>query len=155
MLTWIVSLYLIGLALVLAETLLPGMILGLAAAGCLIGCVYLSYAEFGALGLAISSIASVVGTVGVAFGGLKLLPHTPFGRAMMNSGATAKTAPLPEANAALLGQKGETVTTLSPGGLVEIAGRSYEATSRDGLLTKGTRVTVVGREDFRLVVSHL
>lgn len=154
MLSWIVFLYFIGLVLLLAEILLPGMVLGLAAGGCLVGCVYLSYAEFGVTGLAISGSSTLLGAVGVVFGGLKLLPHTPMGRALMNSGAAPRVPPLPENDSSLLGLQGETLTTLAPGGLVEIAGRSYEATSRDGLLPKGTAVTVVAREDFRLVVSR-
>ena len=54
---------------------------------------------------------------------------------------------------ALVGRRGVAVTTLRPGGQVEVEGRRYEAAIGMGTVDAGTPVVVRGRTDFGLTVE--
>ncbi len=53
----------------------------------------------------------------------------------------------------LVGQEGETVTRMIPGGKVRIAHGTYTAVSLDGYLAKGTRIVIKQADPFSLKVS--
>jgi len=61
----------------------------------------------------------------------------------------------PVASREIVGQPARALTTLSPSGLVEIAGRQYEAYCRSGHAPRGTALTVVEVDNFRVIVSEL
>ena len=64
------------------------------------------------------------------------------------------SAPVADA-AAVVGKICEAETTLAPSGYVSLDGRRYEAYSRSGLATKGSRLQVVAVDNFRLIVTQL
>jgi hypothetical protein len=53
---------------------------------------------------------------------------------------------------ALVGHIGTAVTPLRPSGRVDVGRRHYEATAEAGFIDAGSRVEVVGRNGFALVV---
>jgi hypothetical protein len=55
---------------------------------------------------------------------------------------------------ALVGHIGVAVTPLRPAGRVDVNRRIYEATSEGGFIDAGSRVEVVGRGGFTLVVRE-
>jgi membrane-bound serine protease (ClpP class) len=57
--------------------------------------------------------------------------------------------------AALVGQRGVTVSALRPAGQVEVDGKRYEARVEVGALDAGTAVVVTRRTDFGLVVEKV
>ena len=69
---------------------------------------------------------------------LKLWPRIPLGKRVIIEPAAAKPYTW-EANS-LLGKSGMTLCELVPAGVIEIDGRRWEATSRSGLIPKGTLV---------------
>jgi membrane-bound serine protease (ClpP class) len=53
------------------------------------------------------------------------------------------------------GRKGVALTTLHPGGRVEIDGQRYEAHCSVGMIECGASVRVVGSSDFDLIVEEI
>ena len=65
------------------------------------------------------------------------------------------TSQEPVGHDSMVGQSGETLTTLAPSGYVSVGGRRYEAFSSSGHLEKGTPVRVTGHDTFRLIVTKV
>lgn len=53
----------------------------------------------------------------------------------------------------LIGKEGHCTNDLKPSGYVEIEGKEWEAKSMDGYIDKGTRIRVVGKESWQLIVE--
>ncbi len=53
----------------------------------------------------------------------------------------------------LVGKEGVCTNDLKPSGYVEIEGKEWEAKSMDGYIQKGTRIRVVGKESWQLLVE--
>jgi len=133
------------------ELILPGGILGIFGGVMLLLGVWLTLQSYGAFWAVIVLVAGLVFSAGFFFVQLKVLPKTKLGKSMFletrqsaTSGSTTDDS--------LLGQTGEVVAQLTPGGTVKINERSYDAISKDGLLEPGEPVEVVGRDAFRLIV---
>ena len=47
---------------------------------------------------------------------------------------------------------GKILTDLHPEGVVVVEGKNYDAVSEDGFLSKGTKIRVSGKDDFRIRV---
>lgn len=93
----------------------------------------------------------ITATLAVAL--LRFLPRAWFWDKMVLATAVAGTSGAPVANDPMLGAEGVAVTPMFPSGEVEIDGRRYEAKLALGHVTAGTRVVVLGREGFALVVE--
>lgn len=152
--TGIVLLFALALVLFFFEVFVPGAVLGtlggiLMAVGC-----GLAFYEFGLGGGAIAT------AIGLTLVGVMLyieffvLPRTRMGQRLFLHTAVSSTSQPPPAEAAeVVGQLGETLTTLAPSGFVLVGGRKYEAASQSGLLPMGTPVKVTGLDNFRLLVT--
>ncbi|HEY4248589.1 MAG TPA: NfeD family protein, partial [Lacunisphaera sp.] len=100
------------------------------------------------LGLAIAA--------GMAYLLMRFLPHGwLWGRLAVTGAVHGTGTPLAEMEAqeSLVGLDGVAATGLFPSGQVEINGRRYEARVEVGTLTPGTRIRVVRRTGFNLVVE--
>ena len=64
----------------------------------------------------------------------------------------ASQPPIAERDAGVVGREAVAVTALGPTGLVEVAGRRYEARCDSGFADAGARLKVVRVETFQLVV---
>lgn len=150
----VILLFLVGVLLLAGEVFVPGAILGIIGAVCmLIGCV-VSFVQFGTMGgLLATGIA--VAILGLAlYLELVWLPKTRLGKNMVVQATVQATSqpPLAELNA-VVGKPAEAVTTLAPSGYVVVEGRRYEAYSQSGLIAKGAALRVVGLDNFRLIVT--
>ncbi|MCL4180592.1 MAG: hypothetical protein KJ072_22955 [Verrucomicrobia bacterium] len=148
----IVTLLLVGAALLLLETVLPGMIAGLVGLGCLIAGVVLAYTDFG---LRTGNLVLVVVLVGVVIGTLcwmRYLPDSPMARLFISRGTIGTIgAEQPE----LLHRAGVALTQLRPSGTALIDGRRVDVVSEGQLIEKGSRLKVVATEGLRVVVRAL
>ncbi len=148
----IVTLLLVGAALLLLETVLPGMIAGLVGLGCLIAGVVLAYTDFG---LRTGNLVLVVVLVGVVIGTLcwmRYLPDSPMARLFISRGTIGTIgAEQPE----LLHCAGVALTQLRPSGTALIDGRRVDVVSEGQLIEKGSRIEVVATEGLRVVVRAL
>jgi len=145
----VITLLLAGAVLLLAETVLPGMIAGVLGVGCLIGGVVMGYQEFGApVGNWI-----LLGTLaGLAVGfvlWVKYFPASRFGRLYTSSGVVGDIGTeRPE----LVGQPGVTHTALRPAGVAIIGGHRVDVVTEGAMIERGETVRVVAVEGLRVVV---
>jgi membrane-bound serine protease (ClpP class) len=148
----IVTLLLVGAALLLLETVLPGMIAGLVGLGCLIAGVVIAYTDFG---LRTGNLVLIIVIVGVVIGTLcwmRFLPDSPMARLFISRGTIGTIgAEKPE----LLRHTGTALTPLRPSGTAMIDGRRVDVVSEGQLIEKGSRVRVIATEGMRVVVRAL
>lgn len=58
-------------------------------------------------------------------------------------------------DASAIGKKGTVVTDLKPGGHIMVEGKTMQAISQSGYITKGSEVIVVGGQEESLIVKQL
>ena len=87
--------------------------------------------------------------------GLKLFPHTPVGKAMVNPGLSFEAeAATDRRDLELVGQSGTTSSPLRPAGHAQIGGRRVDVVSRGEHLDEGTAVVVLEVRGNRVVVGR-
>lgn len=153
--TAIVVLFAVGVLLLGAEVFVPGAILGIGGVMALVaGCV-LAFIDFGMVGgwVAVAVALALVGTM--LFLEFAVLPRTRWGRRLFLTAAVTGQSPTEAALPGVVGQVAEALTTLAPSGYVDVGGRRYEAFCESGYAAKGTRLSVVRAETFRLIVTKL
>ena len=158
MLTPIIALMVAGIVLIGLEMFVPGGVLGVFGGLCIIAGIVITFQEYGFAGALFYGALALVLAITVIIIEFKVLPKTKFGRGLFlkgvsggKAGAMHDTAVPPE-EADLIGEQGETATMLAPSGVVTVGGRQYEAFSEDGLLERGVRIEVIGRDNFRVIV---
>lgn len=152
--TAIVLLFVTGALLLAAEVLLPGAIAGIIGGMALLLGSVLAFLEYGATIGSGATCAALVLLAAMLYAELVWLPRSKLGRAMVVDATVGGQSQPPVASAEVIGQVATALTTLSPSGFVDIAGRRYEAFSRSGHAVRGARLTVVGVDNFRLIVSE-
>jgi len=122
---WLILLmYVAGLALVVAEILLPGIVLGLVGFGALVVATVFGFRYHWGMG---------VGQVAVALGVVPLLFFWGTRRIRLRTTLSAESGSVGFVKnyAALLGKEGETVTDLRPAGIVRIEGGKWKYFARE------------------------
>ena len=150
----ILLLFLVGVLLLAGEVFVPGAILGIIGAVCmLVGCG-LSFVHFGASGGLLATVVALTLLGAMLYIELVWLPKTRFGkRLIVQSKVDATTQPPLALSADVVGKDAEAVTPLVPSGYVLVDGRRYEAFSQSGHAAKGATLRVVGLDNFRLIVT--
>jgi membrane-bound serine protease (ClpP class) len=148
----VVTLLLAGAILLLAETVLPGMIAGALGVLCLIGGVAVGYQEFGAA----TGNWILLGTlVELLFGfvlWLKYFPESRFARLYTSKGTVGDIGTeRPE----LIAQSGVAHTALRPSGVAVIGGQRVDVVTEGALIERGTAVKVIAVEGARVVVRKI
>lgn len=151
---WMIVLVACGLLLVVAEIFLPGAVLGLAGAGCLIAAAFLAFERFGAGGGLLFTLAEIVLGAVVVLQAVRWIPRTPLGRGLVLESAVEGAAPAAE-NQALLGAEGVALTPLRPAGSARIRGRRVDVVTEGGLIEPDTAVKVIAVEGMRIVVRRI
>lgn len=151
--TFIVILTLLGVVLMLTEILLvPGIgiagVLGLLAQG---GACFYAFSTFGHTAGWIVTLVNVL--LVIAFLVFVLRART-WKRFTLSAKIDSKVQPDPDSVLAI-GDKGRTVTRLSPIGTARIEGRTYEVKSLEGMLDSGVDVEVVLIEDNKVIVKPI
>lgn len=152
--TAILLLFITGALLLTAEVLLPGAIAGIMG-GCalLLGSV-LAFIQYGPTTGSVATAAALALVGVMLYVELIWLPKTRVGRSLVIDAKIDGQSQPPLASSDVIGQEATALTTLSPSGFVEIAGRRYEAFCRTGHVVRGARLSVVGVDNFRLIVSE-
>ena len=159
MLTYAVILLIVAIALVILEVLIPsGGILGfLSAAAAIASLVFAFKTSTGTGYLFIAIVLVCLPTVIVL--GLKVLPHTPFGREMILApaaeGPSARGVPgvADEDFSSLLGKSGTAVSQLRPSGIADIDSVRYSVVTQGQTIKKNTQIVVAKIEGNRIVVE--
>ena len=137
---YIVLLVFFGLLFLVAElVLLPGVSIGaVLALVCYGSSVYLAFRDFG----------PVTGTV------VSLRAKT-WQRFSLKQEIRSSSMPVIPAEELQVGDRGVTLSRLSPMGKVEIGGRTYEAKSQGAYVDQQRDVEVVGFENFSVIVKTI
>jgi membrane-bound serine protease (ClpP class) len=145
------ALVLIGAALLAVETLLPGMIAGLAGLAFLIAAVIAGYVILGPL---YGSLILLGLCIGLVIGGaiwIKWFPQSAVGQKMLLR-ATNRDENQSDRYKKLLGRKGRTVSPCKPGGIAEIDGRRCDVTSESAFLPSGEEILVTAVEGNQVII---
>ena len=152
--TAIILLFITGALLLAAEVLLPGAIAGIIGGVALTVGSALAFMQYGATVGSIATFAALVLLAIMLYAELVWLPRTKVGRAMVVDATVDGQSQPPVASAEVIGQSATALTPLSPSGFVAVAGKRYEAFNRTGMAARGAQLTVVGIDNFRLIVSE-
>jgi len=154
--TTILLLFVFGIALLVLDLFMPGIILSVAGTLALLAGTARAFSDYGMGG---GLLAFAIGAVllGVAlYVEYGILPKTRFGKRFFLHAAVNGTSQDPSTQtSALAGQEGVALTPLMPSGQIEVDGRRYEALSLDGHIAKGARLKVTGAQNFSLTVTQL
>ncbi len=151
----VIALILAALVLVFFEVILPGGILGVVAAVCIILATWIAGAQSGVGAAAITFLGSVAAIALLVFVEFKLLARTSLGRGFfLKSTVTGHSNQAP-AEASIIGKEGVALTRLNPSGKVAIDGQSYEAHSQDGYIDADQPIRVAAQDNFKLTIKKL
>lgn len=152
--TTILILAVVGILAVLAELVLPGGILGVLGALCLIGAVIATYVEYGATAGTIALVLFVViGFVVLALW-MKFFHRLPFTRQLVLRDE-AGIDPSRETRPSLVGQIGIALTDLYPSGKARIGDDKIDVLSEGALITRGTPIEVVETRGPSIIVREI
>lgn len=151
---YIVLLVFFGLLFLVAElVLLPGVSIGaILSLVCYGSSIYLAFRDFGpvtgSIVVAVILVLSLVATV------VSLRAKT-WQRFSLKQEIRSSSMPVSPAEELRPGDRGVTVSRLSPMGKVEIAGRIYEAKSLGSYVDPQRDVEIVGFENFSVIVKTI
>jgi membrane-bound serine protease (ClpP class) len=151
--TVILLLFIAGIMLLAADIFLTSFILaGFGGAAMIAGCV-LVYRAFGILSAGLAGVG-VAALLGVAiYIEIFLLPKTRVGKGLVVESTSGSSTQPPIAPGAVVGKSATADTTLAPSGYVLVDGRRYEAFCRSGHADRGDLLSVIGVDNFRLIVT--
>jgi membrane-bound serine protease (ClpP class) len=149
--TLIITLLLVGAALMFLEVFLPGLIAGILGLLCLIAAVVLAYAEGFATGNIILGVVIAGRCVGT-WCWLKFFPDSRIAGIFISKQAIGDLGTdRPE----LVGCTGEAVTALRPSGTATLNGKREDVVAESGFIERGTPVKVIAVEGLRVVVRAM
>ncbi|MEM9017743.1 MAG: NfeD family protein [Verrucomicrobiota bacterium] len=149
--TVILVLCAIGILAILAELVLPGGLLGIVGALCLLVAVGLVFVEYGTTAGAIALGGLFLLALATLNWWMRFFHKLPLTRKLILH-EEVKEDPGKEATDSLIGKSGLTVTDLMPSGRVEVEGIRHDALAESGSISKETPVTIVSRSGPSLVV---
>lgn len=145
----VVLLLVAGLALILLETILPGMIAGVIGTGCLVAGVVVSYLDFGPRTGNLVLLGVLVALLVAGLLWIRFFPHSRLGQAFVTRRAVGDLGvDRPE----LLNRTGTALTNLRPAGTALIGDKRVDVVTEGGLIPRGAAIKVVAVEGFRVVV---
>lgn len=145
---YVIAIYCVGLVLMVAEAILPGMIVGLVGAALLVVAIVFAFIDHGpAIGFALLAVAAAVVPAIILWGLKRMALKTTLA-------ASDGVVSFPEGYGHLVGAVGEAVTPLHPGGIANIDGKKYDVVTEGDMIDRGTRIKVVAVEGNRIVVKH-
>ena len=144
----VITLIILGALLLFAETLLPGMVAGIAGMICLVAAVVLAYGESAMLGNSILGVVIFGSGVGV-FCLFRYFPTSRLAKPYVSEGTIGG---LETTRPELLDQTGTAKTPLRPSGTAEINGERVDVVTEGSLIEPGTPLKVVAVEGLRVVV---
>ena len=151
---YIVLLVFFGLLFLVAElVLLPGVSIGaVLALVCYGSSVYLAFRDFGPVtGTVVILVILVLSVIAPVVS----LRAKTWQRFSLKQEIRSSSMPVIPAEELQVGDRGVTLSRLSPMGKVEIGGRIYEAKSTDVYIDQRSTVEVVGFENFNVVVRKV
>ncbi|MBL6764793.1 MAG: NfeD family protein [Verrucomicrobiae bacterium] len=145
----VVTLLIVGFLLLLAETILPGLVAGSLGMVSLFAAVVTAYSELG-VDAGHLTLAGVLGGLGVGtFLWFRYLPGSSLARPYISNSTIGG---IDNTRTDLLGKSGAAKTALRPSGIALIEGERVDVVTEGNLIEAGTPVRVVAVEGLRVVV---
>ncbi len=144
----IITLYIIGLCAITLELFIPGAIVGICGAGCVIASIVFAYLYVSNL------LGHILLGIGICFIPIffitwyKLLTRT-FAVKDTEEGFSSASDKLDE----LLSAEGVAITTLRPSGTANINGNKVDVVSEGEMISKNTKIKVIDIKGNRIVVK--
>ena len=151
----VLLLVIVGLLLIFLEVLFVSMgALGIGAAGCLLGSIFLAFQESLPFGITVT-VFEALAAPAVFYLSFKILPKTPFGKHLILSGPPTEgtAAAADDSLEALAGKHGRTLSPLRPAGFARIEGRKVDVVTRGEMIEEGVEVRVLDVSGNRVVVA--
>ena len=146
--TGIITLFIIGLIAITVELFIPGAIVGLCGAGCVITSIIFAYLYVSNL------LGHILLVLGICFipiffvSWYKLLSKT-FSVKASEKGFSSARDRLND----LLSEEGIALTTLRPSGIANIKGDKIDVISEGEMISKNTRIKVIDVKGNRIIVK--
>ena len=152
--TAILILSLLGIVVILAELVLPGGILGIFGAICLITAVILTFIEYGATAGTAGVVVLFIFSLLTLRWWMKSFHRLPFTRKLILEDASGTSEESPERES-LVGKTGITLTDLFPSGHAEIDGKKRDVMAEAESIPKDSAIEVVAERGPSLIVRKL
>ena len=149
--TLIIILVVVGFVAILAELVLPGGLLGIVGALCLIAAVIATFIEFGATAGIIGLIVLLVLALATLSWWMKYFHRLPGTKQLILHEESGNDGKKEEVDS-LLRQTGITLTDLVPSGHARIDGKKYDVIAEAGSVSKGQDIIVVALRGPSLIV---
>lgn len=147
--TQLILLFVVGLAAVFAEILIPGMIVGVCGAVCMLASIYWTY-QIGASNIGHIMVAVSILSIPI----FVLLWYRLASRTFAVTVSEADFNPPGEFDK-LMGQEGVTITDLHPTGIASIDGRRVDVVTRGEMVSKNTRIKIIEVRGNRVIVKSI
>ena len=138
-----------GFVLLLAESFMPGLIVGIIGFCCLIAGVAIAYFSVSITAGNISLLVTLIGLVGGSAAWFKWFPNSNLAKKFMGQGTPGSD---PQGDVSLLNQSGKAFTRLCPSGVAIFNGRRLDVVSEGEMVEAGQSVRVIVVDGFRIVV---
>ena len=148
----VIALLVAGAILMLAETVLPGMVAGILGAICLVAGVIQGYVQFGPRTGSYILMGVLVALIIGMMLWLKYFPETRFARIFISDKAGGTVG---AEKTALLHKTGTALSHLRPSGMALIEGQRVDVVTEGPMIERGTPIKVVATEGLRTVVRAL
>ncbi|MDF1849272.1 MAG: NfeD family protein [Verrucomicrobiales bacterium] len=152
--TAILILSALGIAIILAELVLPGGILGILGALCLITAVILTFVEFGPTAGTISVVILFAFFLLTLGWWMKSFHRLPLTRKLILKSESGKEDP-GAGSESLIGRIGTTLTDLFPSGHALIDDEKYDVMAEAESIPKDAKIEVVAERGPSLIVRKL
>lgn len=151
--TAVIICFVVGIILLALEVVVPGAILGVIGGLSMLVGVVVSFATFGPAGGAVATATAVILLGVVVYLEFVWLPRSRLARGLSMTTTVDGTSQPPLAHPdEVVGREAVAQTPLVPTGYVQVDDRRFEAFSRSGHVAAGSRLKVVGLDNFRLIV---
>jgi membrane-bound serine protease (ClpP class) len=147
----VVTLLLVGALLLIAESVLPGLIAGIIGCCCLVAGIIEGYVKFGGRTGNGILICVLVGLAAEFWLWVKYFPESRLARMFISQ---AVSGDIGTEKPELLEQTGTAMTVLRPAGTALIEGKRVDVVTEGQLIERGTPVRVVAVEGLRVVVRE-
>ena len=154
MISSVIILVCVGIFMLALEVILPGAVLGICGALCLVATIIMTFLIDELEPYGMGARLAIAGTI--AGGSIVLLVlwmknfhRMPFiSKYILN----AESGAMPRPETGLLGLRGVARSDLRPSGIAVIDGKRLDVVAESGLIARGSAVTVVKVDGFRVVV---
>jgi len=152
--TLILILSVVGIAAVIAELVLPGGILGVVGALCLVGAVIATFISHGATAGTIAlGILVVLGMI-ILYLWMRLFHRLPFTKQLVLNDTVGVDAGMKEKQG-MTGRFGTALTDLMPSGRGEFDGEKIDIVAEGPSITRGARVEIVETRGPSIIVREI